>query len=411
MLVSGLPTTERKVAAEKWERCQGQLREEAALLRQIMEEWSTLKPFGAGAAAQNGGGKVNMLDDFASMAVAPAARPHRAEEEVKAAPVWDGVIAPPSPRDRGREVHKPPARARVGSGPSGGLGGGLGNNADLPGWAQGRVQEAPARREIPRRSPGRQDERSAGPGSRRNAGVPPAGPSGGGGAGGGGSGSRNYKKPWMDNVPATKGVREEGRGKGAEAGSFLEHIYGSGGNGPDADLIQNIERDCVDKCPSVTWESIAGLEQAKSLLEEAVVLPLVMPEYFQGIRRPWKGVLMFGPPGTGKTLLAKAVATQCSTSFFNVSASTMALKEGRVPEPQEGDRKVLIDLYPFAQPESLYTGIPARAGVSGCQAVLILTTTAHPASCVAGRSFNDPIHVLQDRESIRWHMGRRGEAL
>lgn len=31
----------------------------------------------------------------------------------------------------------------------------------------------------------------------------------------------------------------------------------------------------------VTWESIAGLEQAKSLLEEAVVLPLVMPEYFQ----------------------------------------------------------------------------------------------------------------------------------
>jgi len=82
----------------------------------------------------------------------------------------------------------------------------------------------------------------------------------------------------------------------------------------------------VDKCPSVTWESIAGLEQAKSLLEEAVVLPLVMPEYFQGIRRPWKGVLMFGPPGTGKTLLAKAVATQCSTSFFNVSASTMASK-------------------------------------------------------------------------------------
>ncbi|XP_059211682.1 katanin p60 ATPase-containing subunit A1 isoform X2 [Centropristis striata] len=98
------------------------------------------------------------------------------------------------------------------------------------------------------------------------------------------------------------------------------------GTGYDKDLVEALERDIISQNPNVKWDNIADLEDAKKLLKEAVVLPMWMPAFFKGIRRPWKGVLMVGPPGTGKTLLAKAVATECRTTFFNVSSSTLTSK-------------------------------------------------------------------------------------
>ena len=47
-----------------------------------------------------------------------------------------------------------------------------------------------------------------------------------------------------------------------------------------------LERDVLETSPGIRWGDIAGLTEAKRLLEEAVVLPLWMPEYFQVFSTP-----------------------------------------------------------------------------------------------------------------------------
>ena len=121
-----------------------------------------------------------------------------------------------------------------------------------------------------------------------------------------------------------KGGQDNKGGKDGKSAFLLSHY--PDGTGPDAELIEMVEREVVENNPNVKFEDIAELEGAKSTLKEAVLLPLLMPDFFRGIRRPWKGVLLYGPPGTGKTLLAKALATQGKTTFFNVSATTFASK-------------------------------------------------------------------------------------
>ena len=73
--------------------------------------------------------------------------------------------------------------------------------------------------------------------------------------------------------------------------------------------------------PTVTFDDVAGVEEAKLELAEVVQF-LREPEKFVqvGARIP-KGVLMVGPPGTGKTLLARAVAGEAGVPFFHISGS------------------------------------------------------------------------------------------
>lgn len=95
----------------------------------------------------------------------------------------------------------------------------------------------------------------------------------------------------------------------------------------DPKMIELIRSEIMDTASTnVTWSDIAGLEYAKSTIKEAVVWPLLRPDIFTGLRRPPRGILLFGPPGTGKTLIGKCIASQSKSTFFSISASSLTSK-------------------------------------------------------------------------------------
>ncbi|WP_017303882.1 ATP-dependent zinc metalloprotease FtsH4 [Spirulina subsalsa] len=103
-----------------------------------------------------------------------------------------------------------------------------------------------------------------------------------------------------------------------------QFFLGRGGGGPQGALSISKSRAKVyveDDATKVTFADVAGVEEAKTELEEIVEF-LKNPERYLniGARIP-KGVLLVGPPGTGKTLLAKAVAGEAGVAFFSISGS------------------------------------------------------------------------------------------
>ncbi len=80
-------------------------------------------------------------------------------------------------------------------------------------------------------------------------------------------------------------------------------------------------RMLTEKQGRITFEDVAGIDEAKGELQEVVEF-LKDPQKFQrlGGKIP-KGVLLIGPPGTGKTLLARAIAGEANVPFFTISGS------------------------------------------------------------------------------------------
>ena len=77
----------------------------------------------------------------------------------------------------------------------------------------------------------------------------------------------------------------------------------------------------VEKNTGVTFDDVAGIDEAKAELQEIVSFLKDKDKYTRlGARIP-KGILLVGPPGTGKTLMARAVAGEAGVAFFSISGS------------------------------------------------------------------------------------------
>ena len=92
------------------------------------------------------------------------------------------------------------------------------------------------------------------------------------------------------------------------------------------EMDEKIMSEIMVNNPGVKFDDIIGMKEMKRILYEIIVVPTIRPDLFTGIRKPQRGILLFGPPGTGKTMIAKAIASECHSTFFNISASSLTSK-------------------------------------------------------------------------------------
>ena len=102
---------------------------------------------------------------------------------------------------------------------------------------------------------------------------------------------------------------------------FLMNRMQGGGRGGAMGFGKSKARLLTEKHGRVTFEDVAGIDEAKEELEEIVEFLRDPDKYSKLGGKIPKGALLVGPPGTGKTLLARAIAGEADVPFFSISGS------------------------------------------------------------------------------------------
>ncbi len=128
------------------------------------------------------------------------------------------------------------------------------------------------------------------------------------------------------------------------------------------------------KLPSVTWDDIGGLEDAKRDIQEAIELPFKEKKLFKFYKkRPIKGILLSGEPGNGKTMLGKAAANSLATIHKSASVKSgfLYVKGPEILNQYVGNTELTIrTLFNDAKKHLKEHGYPAIIFIDEADAIL-----------------------------------------
>ena len=83
----------------------------------------------------------------------------------------------------------------------------------------------------------------------------------------------------------------------------------------------------VSEIPDVSFDDIAGMDDAKAAIQEMVIYPMREPEKAKAMKlKPGGGIILYGPPGNGKTMFGKAIAHEIAAPFFYASGAQLRSK-------------------------------------------------------------------------------------